>query len=440
MKSKLHNPAFWSGPVKTIQLFLEDPNSLRLDKLTWTGEQPQQRSAFHHLMQIVRNRSLIVHLVQNQTKRPPKPKLRAVLALGIVQLLESPEASAEATINHAKIVHHTVDIARKLCSPQEAKFVNAVCRCISRTLKEQLKGLDQPKTWHILYSHPNWLIDRWAEQFGLETTKSILQWNQQIPETYLHDINGLLDNLPPEERSNKASECGLQPSQWPGFFRVEKSGRQHLQTLLKDPFYIQDPSTAVAPALFSTSKTPHDLLDACASPGGKSVHFYKHFENTKESPLRWIAADLSEERLELFENNMKRLGISGISTCVVDWEKDIPGSLQDQTFDWILLDAPCTSVGVIQKHPEIRWRLSPMDYTQVPARQLKILSHCSKLLKPGGELVYSTCSFDTEENKDVINAFLESADGSDFEVAQRTLLLPHMEKHDGVGATLLRRK
>ena len=158
-------------------------------------------------------------------------------------------------------------------------------------------------------------------------------------------------------------------------------------------------------------------------------------------PNHWVATDLSAKRLATFEKNMARLGIEGIETKVIDWETSPLSDDDDPTesFDWILIDAPCSSVGVIQKHPEIRWRLSPKDYEHLPNLQLKILESCSQRLKAGGELVYSTCSIDLEENQGVIDQFLQSESGSGFKLLNTVRVLPFEKHHDGVGAFLLKK-
>jgi len=349
-------------------------------------------------------------------------------------MLEAPNDNA----HKARSIHHTVDIARALCSNQEAKFVNAVCRSISQSLKEQLAKLkNDPKKWHLYYSHPEWLIRRWIQQYGSETIQSVLEWNQQIPVTYANDVYQSLES---ETSESDLDDLGLSKTQWPGFYALAHTDRKSVETLLQQPLYIQDPSTAIAPSLFNPETSPDSILDACASPGGKSVHLFKQLRAKANQPSSWWAADLNSYRLELFESNMERLGIRGIKTTEVDWEKGIPTHLNDgNKFQWILLDAPCSSVGVIQKHPEIRWRLTPTDYEELPARQLKILQNCAQLLTKGGALVYSTCSFDQIENLKVIQAFLKTEIGANYQLKSSNCILPGQTGHDGVGAFLLKK-
>lgn len=432
MKTHANDLSFWRAPLESIRQFNTNPSSLRTDQFTWTGPRPEQRSAFHFVMQIVRNRSLIDHLIDSRTQKAPKAQLKAVLSLGVIQLLEQPDDIG----THAKIIHHTVNLTRVVCSNNESKFVNAVCRSISRTLANDLKKLETAKNWKIRYSHPKWLIQRWTDQIGKELTLELLKWNQQIPQTYLHDMQA----EPATSESNPPSPiAGLQPTQWPHFYRFNKSDYTTIEQLLGNRFYVQDPSTRIAPSLFSSPTSTINILDACASPGGKSVHLYKRLQDASVDSQSWIATDLSPTRLKFFEENMTRLGIAGIQPMEANWETGIPSLLENQLFDWVIVDAPCTSVGVIQRHPEIRWRLTKADYQTIPAQQLSILKTCSRTVKPGGELVYSTCSFDASENQQIIREFLASEAGNDFSLITGTTCIPQVEKHDGVGAFLLRK-
>ena len=439
MKNDPHQLAFWAHPIQSIQQFLNDPDSLRTDRLQWTGVQPVQRAAFMHLLEIVRNRSLIDHLIQLHANRRPKPKLRAVLSLCVVQLLHAREDKA----GQAKSIHHSVDIARTICSKQEANFVNAVARKICQSMDSILPTLQEnSKKWHIYYSHPKWLVERWQQQYGHANTQAVLEWNQQIPNTYANDIYGVLNPRENKllEDSPTPEELKLRATEWEDFWKLDRSDRDTVDQLLQYPFYIQDPSTRVAPQLFSKESAPKSILDACASPGGKSIHLFKQFTREGLLPSIWWATDLNDNRLRLVQENMERLKIPNIQTGIADWEDPSSSRFNNgHTFDWIIIDAPCTSVGVIQKHPEIRWRLKPEDYQAIPSRQLNILKSCSRLLNPGGQLVYSTCSFDHDENIAISRTFLDSEEGKGFELVKETTILPGARNHDGVGAFLLKR-
>ena len=434
MKTPPSNLSHWNGLLDSISAFLRDPQALRLDRISWSGEGVEQRSAYHSLLQIVRNRTLIEHLIREHSRRMPKARLHALLALAIIQFLESDDTEA----TRAKVVHHTVRLTRELCSQPESRFVNAVARAISEHQSRTLQLLDAPEHWHVRYSHPRWLVERWISQFGNKTTRLLLQWNQSIPHTYVHDLRRICQTE--QSLRNPEELPKLTATPWPDFHVLEKAGRANIESLLKWPFYIQDPSTRIAPSLFEPPSNRASILDTCAAPGGKSLHLLKRLADNGHAWQRWIATDSSPERLRVMENNLERLGVKGIETSCVDWLKPLPESLASLRFDWVLLDAPCSSVGVIQRHPEIRWRLHADDYQRLPVQQLALLEQCSRLVRKDGQLVYSTCSFDPDENERVIEAFQQTAQGRHFEVRTGRSLLPHLEGHDGVGAFLLRRK
>src|SRR5690606_35934799 len=178
--------------------------------------------------------------------------------------------------------------------------------------------------------------------FGSETTRLLLQWNQSIPHTYVHDLRRICQTE--QSLRNPEEIPQLTATPWPDFQCLEKTGRSNIEYLLKWPFYIQDPSTRIAPSLFEPPPERPSILDACAAPGGKSLHLLKHLTDSGHAWQRWMAADSSHERLRVMENNLERLGVKGIETCCVDWLKPLPESIASLRFDWVLLDAPCSSV------------------------------------------------------------------------------------------------
>lgn len=433
MKTPQRNPSPWPGLIESISSFLQDPLNLRLDRLHWSGDSREQRSAYHLLMWVVRHRSLMEHLILQHAPRRPKPRLQALLSLAIAEMLESDGSEGKL----AKIVDHSVRLTRERCSAPESRFVNAVARTISRNLPEVLSSLETPEHWHLRYSHPKWLVDRWRSEFGDDTTRSLLEWNQRIPRTFVHDLHALLPQR--SATGEPALHPGLSPTNWTDFWELEKQGRSLLEALLEGPYYIQDPSTRIAPSLFEIGSECDHILDACAAPGGKSLHLMKRLGSAGRSWQRWITADGSAERLKRLTLNFDRLGIHGVEPVHVNWFEPLPEALSRLSFDWVLLDAPCSSVGVIQRHPEIRWRLRPGDFERMPTQQLAMLQRCSERVRPGGQLVYSTCSFDPAENQHVVAAFLESAQGRCFRQCAETVLLPPNVGHDGVGAFHFRR-
>jgi 16S rRNA (cytosine967-C5)-methyltransferase len=414
----------WSSLVGTILAFEHDSSSLRL------GREHLPPGQYHLLASVVRHATLLRHCIRLCCARPPKAKLHALLMAAVADLL--PEEGAREVCDVPVKVHHAVEQARRLCSERESGFVNAVLRKIAGGLQGTLETLEAEGDLATRYSHPQWLIDRWMTQHGSEATLRILRWNQGIPVIHAHDafgfFNGKADAPTPES-------MGLGPSSHQDFYQLTHGGARDIEALMQHPLYIQDPSTAIAPGLISGDGISN-ILDACSAPGGKLLHLRKQLG----SGVRLWATDLSKKRLHLVQENCQRLSIETAGIACLDWSRPdaaCPEGWPDG-FDAVLLDAPCSSIGIIQKHPEIRWRLSPADYETMPALQLSLLRNVARKVRAGGQLAFSTCSFDTGENRAVIDAFLAAAEGEGFSLVAERIWFPGTDGMDGGTAILLR--
>jgi 16S rRNA (cytosine967-C5)-methyltransferase len=381
---------------------------------------PAQQSL---LNAFIRNKRLIDHLIGHFCPRPPKGRLLHLLQAGIADLLDPGSADTADALK----VHHAVEQVKAMCSERETGFANAVLRRASLEHRSICEKLENQGSWALRFSHPDWLVDRWIRDHGKEKTRQLLEWNQEPPSHYAHDWRG---GLSPEE----AAQLALEPSPWPGFFRL----RGPIQPLLDRGLYLQDPSTRMAAAL-AGERISGRALDACAAPGGKTLHLIRRAD--PDATLDILAVDLSAERMKRFESNRKRLGWEGVQTRLLDWMAD-PSPPDDlkANFDLVFLDAPCSSCGVMRRHPEIRWRLTREDFRRMPELQLNLLKRVSACVRPEGRLIYSTCSFDASENEAVWKSFLESAEGQAFEWVENCKAWPPEAGHDGVGAALFRRR
>ena len=350
------------------------------------------------------------------------------MLLGIYQLYEARADTARLP----KVVHHTVDLIRRHCSEREGKFANAVLRKIANSLDKLLQELESDRKWEVLYSHPRWLVERWLHLYGEADTLSLLQWNQCVPQLYVQDFRGILREPGGEKICESLS---LHPTSWPDFYEITKGGREGIHRILELPLYIQDPSTAIAPGLLGES-LQGNILDACAAPGGKTLLLSKKLGSPDATVY---AVDRDDNRVRLIEENLKRLQLTQVKPCIHDWETSEKTTDLPDSFDCALVDAPCSSTGIIQKHPEIRWRLKPTDFEALPIQQLRILEAVSQVVKPGGKLVYSTCSIDPAENTDIIHSFLATEAGAKYRLEQKRIRLPHQTQHDGIGTALLER-
>ena len=184
-------------------------------------------------------------------------------------------------------------------------------------------------------------------------------------------------------------------------------------------FYVQDPSTL--PAVGKLGPQPGEtVLDFCAAPGGKTTFIAQLMNNQG----RIIAQDVSEERLRLIRENCERLGVN----CV---ELTLPAALDPRpsTFDRVIVDAPCSNTGVMRRRVDLRWRIQPAEIERLRSEQLDLLKQAAPQVKPGGTLVYSTCSLEPEENGEVVKRFLN--DHAGFKLESERELLPFADKVDG---------
>ena len=330
--------------------------------------------------------------------RPQKPTLQILLRLALYQMFWLSRIPDYAAVNE------TVQLARREGFSTQAGFVNAVLRnCLREreTLERALADLKQTDL-ALGHSHPKWLCDRWTPRLGPDSTKRLLEWNNTPPLTFAR-VNLLRAN--PEQLSEQWTrervDAKLVSLDWAKDALVfELKSFPPLATLpsfTSGQFYVQDPSTLLA--VTELDPQPGEtILDLCAAPGGKAVFIAERMKN--EGKI--LAHDTAPERLKLVEENCQRLGV----TCA---EPVSPSSLDSRPstqFDRILIDAPCSNTGVMRRRVDLRWRITAEEIMRLQKTQLDLLNQAATKLKPGGVLVYSTCSLEPEENTELVREFL----------------------------------
>lgn len=355
-------------------------------------------------------------------RKSPRPIVEAIL------LVAGYEFFSEAIERHPKIVHHAVERSKGLVNRFEKGFLNAILR----KLPAALASIDESSAPADFHSHPKWLVDNWIATFGQNEALALLRWNQQIPEQTIRLY----------QESKRAPEF-LTATEWPGFFRVPRSTNwlEQVAPLLEGgKAYIKDPSTRIAPALLSP-EPGMDVLDLCAAPGGKSFDLAYQMKHAGHI----VSVDLPGNRIQRLKENLSHLTGANLKTNIVECdvlqlnsnilnEQGLPHS-----YDAVMLDAPCSNTGVIQRRTDVKWRLIPKDIKQCARLQLELLKAAAAFVKADGRLTYSTCSIETQENRAVVDAFLSSSAGKDFKETDANLSLPWMSGHDGAGAFLLTR-
>ena len=336
---------------------------------------------------------------QQANIKPEKMALtvRLVLRLATYQLLFLDRVPASAAVNEA------VELT-KTCQPEYiVRFVNGVLRTISRKtkiLKEAVPEGSPEERLAIRYSYPVWLIKRWLTELGDEETEAFCAASNQIPpvgirvntlETTVEEMTGSLRNLGFTVVSGNLIPEALHLRS----IRTDLSSLPHHQ---RGEFQVQDEASQLVSHLVQPQPGER-VLDGCAGLGAKSTHLAQLMENKG----RITAVDNQGWKLTRLMQNAERLHISCIETLEMD-VRELSG--RQDPYDRILLDAPCTGLGVLRRNPDIKWKVRPKDFYRLHLLQKQMLAEMASLLKPGGVLVYATCTISTEENETRLESFL----------------------------------
>lgn len=321
-----------------------------------------------------------------------------ILRMGVYQILYMAKVPDSAACNES------ANLARTYGHAGTVKLVNGVLRNVVRS-KDQLPypdiDKDPVKGISVRYSHPEWLVARWVEEYGVSDTEKLCRANNEIPPNAVR-TNTLKTSR--EELQQTLSGEGID----------SREGRFAPETLVIDGFKSMGALAAHQTGLFmvqdeSSTLVGHAVnplpgglvIDACSAPGGKSTHIAQLMKNTG----RIISCDVHPHKIKLIEENAARLGINIIEPVVLD-ASDLDRHCPEKA-DYILVDAPCSGLGVLRRRPEIRWRKQPGEITELQKLQLQLLLSAGSCLKDGGILVYSTCTITHEENIDVVDQFLQ---------------------------------
>lgn len=312
------------------------------------------------------------------------PWVRQVIRIGLYQLMFLDKIPNRAA------VYETVQLAKRWGHPGMARLVNGVLRNYLRK-KEQLPFPNLA----IQYSFPTWMVKRMIEVFGEETAVQIMKTSHQRPKKSVRvnrlkpDLHHMIDAFSEQAKPSLIARDG---------WILEKEGNPAEYQWYKKGYYtVQDESSMlVAEALNPTAGMT--ILDACAAPGGKTTHLAERMKNQGKI----LACDLYPHKVKLIDDHAKRLGIRIIATHAVDMRN----FQSDQQFDAVLLDAPCSGWGVIQRKPEIKWRKEEKNIESLLVLQRQLLEVCARHVKPGGILLYSTCTWEPRENQEQIEQFL----------------------------------
>ncbi|MGY3730184.1 16S rRNA (cytosine(967)-C(5))-methyltransferase RsmB [Lactococcus termiticola] len=330
---------------------------------------------------VVSKKALLDWYVAPFLKKAAKPWAANLLALTIYQIVFMDKVPTSAAVDEA------VKIAKRRDGQQAGNFINAVLRNFMRS--ERIK--EEPKDWETKYSMPKLLMDKMVKQFGGKRTGEILASLDEPSRASVRLIDPAV-----ELQDMEVSE--LSP-----VGRIALHGNfASSPDFVEGRITIQDESSQlVAPQMELTGT--ETVLDACAAPGGKTTHMASYLTTGSITAL-----DLYDHKLKLIEENAERQHVADkIKTIKAD-ASQVAEQFGEEQFDRILVDAPCSGVGLIRRKPDIRYRKEATDFLELQALQLQILHSASKSLKKSGIMVYSTCTIFDEENFDVVKKFLET--------------------------------
>ncbi len=386
---------------------------------------------------VLENKLYLDYIIQNFSKtklHKIETEILNILRLGLYQIIFLEKVPNSAAVNES------VKIAKKM-NYRLSGFVNGILRNYVRNQnKVKLPSYDKNPNQHlsIKYSHPEWLVSKWVNDYGIDFTKELLKANNSSPHltirvnTLKTTREALIEELNSEDvvcrKGDFANEAIVIESM--------KSRLDHLKAFNKGLFQVQDESSMLVSQVLNPMEGEF-VIDVCSAPGGKSTHIAELMKNKG----RILSRDIHDHKLDIIRENSNRLG-----TSIIETERFDATTLDERLLgkaDKVLVDAPCSGLGIIRRKPEIRYFKESKDITELSKLQLQILNVSSKYVKVGGAIVYSTCTIQDEENANVVKKFLDQNDKFTLIDINKSLpeeirsnesflqLYPHTSKTDG---------
>jgi 16S rRNA (cytosine967-C5)-methyltransferase len=394
---------------------------------------------------MLRLRGRLDYRLSRQVRRPLASldaDVLDILRLGAYQLEAMDSVPPYAAISQS------VELARAAGAPRAAGFVNGVLQGLHRAgATHTFPALEEDPAAHLATwgSHPRWLVERWIRRFGVGTAAAIAEANNRRPELYLRvvgdDAAAVRDRL--TARGIETANVDYAPDSLRLANAAELGAALDAERLI-----VQDPAAALVVAA-ARPQPGSRVADVCAAPGGKAVGLAAGTPDG--APAMVVAADVAPQRLARLRENIARLEaqdgrrLAPMAIVVADARFTALRNL-----DLVLIDAPCTGTGTLRRHPDGRWRITPADLEALVRLQAELLEAVAKSVRPGGTIVYSTCSIEAEENEAQVEAFLRKhrefeiepvvgVDARAVDDAGRLVVLPHTFGVDGAFAARLRR-
>ena len=368
-------------------------------------------------------------------------RLRQILRLGLYEML------FQSTPTRA-LVHQYVELAKQTLRPGAGNLVNALLRTIDRD-REHIPTPDtgdEAKDLAIRHSHPTWMVRRWLERFGREAATELLEWNNRRP-MYSVRVNPLrADDAAVTAWLDDHDVVYTRSPYLDDYLRLRRLQPLVQGDLLDDGHVaVQDESAGLVVRLLDP-QPGETILDGCAAPGGKTTALAARMGG--EGTI--LAVDSKEERVGLIEESAAAQGADALVDTEAAELQAVAGREDPPRADRVLLDVPCSGLGVLSKRADLRWQRAPEDLEELVALQDELLDAAARLVRPGGLLVYSTCTIEPEENEERVAAFLERHDDFELESAAEYVpedmvtaegylaTLPHRHRIDGAFGARLR--
>jgi 16S rRNA (cytosine967-C5)-methyltransferase len=396
-----------TGAFSSVLLAAEEPDL-----------QPADRALCHELVLGVLRRQLqldkiVEHFSKRQIQNLDLP-VRIALRLGLYQLRFLTRIPASAAVDQS------VRLVRAARLSSATAFVNAVLRSATRKPEYDpaAEVSDSIERIAVQTSHPVWLIDRWAKAFGLDQSEAFAHANNEVPPTAFRTVANRADQSAILSKLSAAGAALESSDVVDGAWRVSRGTSLLRELSAAGEIYLQDEASQLVAQMLDVK--PRDrVLDLCAAPGGKTTLM----ADRSGDRAFIVAADRSRVRMSTVVDVAQLHDFKGIKAVLLDANEQLPFAVG--SFDKVLVDAPCSGTGTLRRNPEIRWRLSPEDLPALADQQKRVLTRAIEMVKPGGHLVYSTCSVEREENEDVI----EQVEGLRLLKTIRTW--PHVQGCDG---------
>ena len=342
--------------------------------------EPDRRLAYELAAGVLRRRGQLDRMLELATANP---RLHNVLRLGAYQLRALARVPAYAAVSTS------VELAREVAGEKAARYVNQALRKLASSGSGEQGAVP---------SHPQWLLRRWLSRFGADETARLVAWNDSKPILTLQPARWSPDRL--RARLAEAG-YGVREAPMGGGIQVSAAGTAP-RSLLPDrlpgfregAFIVQDPAHALV-CRYAALPPGTVVYDACAAPGGKAV-------TLERGGARVMAGDGRRERVSRLVETARRAGVA-IQVAVADL---LAAPFRSAALAAVLVDAPCSATGTMARHPDARWRVTERMIARAAARQRDLLAAAAALVRPGGLLVYATCSLEPEENSDIVTEFL----------------------------------